>query len=96
MFGRKRKEIRKHNEQVLHSFAGFKLYSILREMDERLQAANPNYRINSLAVALYRDGKDAELWVELQTQDWLDEQDRQIATAIIESAEMEIREQYGR
>ena len=96
MFGRNRKAIREHNEDVLRAYAGFKLYSILRDMDERLQAANPDYTLIRLGIALYRDGHDAQLWIDLKEQDWPSQQDLDMAKAIIDTAEKEIREHYGR
>lgn len=96
MFGRKRKAIREHNEDVLRAYAGFKLYSILREMDERLQAANPDYTLVRLGLALYRDGREAQIWIDLKEQDWPTQQDIDMAKAIIDYAEQEIRDHYGR
>lgn len=96
LFGRNRRAARAHNQAVLDDYKGFKLYSILHDMDERLAAANPDYWIRSLGIALYRDGKEAEIWINLRAQDWPTELDTKMAEEIIHNAEMEIREHYGR
>lgn len=96
MFGRKRKAIRRHNEDILANYEGGDFSDALNDMDARLAAANPDYRIASLAIALARNGKDTEIWLNLYESDWPTEQDVAMATAIKHNAEQEIREQYGR
>ena len=96
MFGRKRKAIRKHNADILANYEGGDFYAALSDMDARLAAANPDYRISSLSIALLNDGTAAEIWINLYWDDWPTEQDIAMATAIVNNAEQEIREQYGR
>lgn len=91
-----RKRTRSHNRAIIDTYRNYQnIYPPLRDMDERLEAVDPDYRLNSLNLGFYEGGVATQLNIEISSKR-ATLQEKEMFDAIIEHAQKEIQNRNGR